>query len=164
MPENTLPFFWKKYMSEWPQIFPLMDSTSPIGLICDIMYSAMNRSMNLIQLMTIKRLFFVTKIRSATLATKIIKNQGFVLKTIVVNLVLISPYGSNDLAHSLHSFVRTSISVNFGNIFELRQKNACCINVLNQKMILIYHIGGQNQIRYLYSVFRILYAVRGVGA
>ena len=29
-------------------------------------------------------------------------------------------------------------------------------------MILIYHIGGQNQIRYLYSVFRILYAVRGV--
>ena len=28
-------------------------------------------------------------------------------------------------------------------------------------MILIYHIGGQNKIRYLYSVFRILYAVRG---
>ena len=82
--------------------------------------------------MTIKRLFFVTKIRSATLATKIIKNQGFVLKTIVVNLVLISPYGSNDLAHSLHSFVRTSISVNFGNI-------------------LIYHIGRQNKMRYSYS-------------
>ena len=29
-------------------------------------------------------------------------------------------------------------------------------------MILIYHIGGQNKIRYLYSVFGILYAVRGV--
>ena len=29
-------------------------------------------------------------------------------------------------------------------------------------MILIYHIGGQNKIRYLYSVFVILYAVRGV--
>ena len=101
--------------------------------------------------MTIKRLFFVTKIRSATLATKIIKNQGFVLKTIVVNLVLISPYGSNDLAHSLHSFVRTSISVNFGNNFELGQKNACCINVPNQKMILIYHIGRQNKMRYSYS-------------
>ena len=101
--------------------------------------------------MTIKRLFFVTKIRSATLAIKIIKNQRFVLKTIGVNLVLISPYGSNDLAHSLHSFVRTSISVNFGNILELGQKNACCINVQNQKMILIYHIGGQNKIRYLYS-------------
>ena len=119
MPENTLPFFWKKYMSEWPQIFPLMDSTSPIGLICDIMYSAMNRSMN--------------------------------FKTIGVNLVLILPYGSNDLAHSLHSFVRTSISVNFGNIFELGQKNACCINVPNQKMILIYHIGRQNKMRYSYS-------------
>jgi hypothetical protein len=101
--------------------------------------------------MTIKRLFFVTKIRSATRATKIIKNQGFVLKTIVVNLVLISPYGSNDLAHSLHSFVRTSISVNFGNIFELGQKNACCINVPNQKMILIYHISRQNKMRYSYS-------------
>ena len=106
-------------MSEWPQILPLMDSTSPIGLICDIMYSAMNRSMN--------------------------------FKTIVVNLVLISPYGSNDLAHSLHSFVRTSISVKFGNIFELGQKNACCINVPNPKMILIYHIGRQNKMRYSYS-------------
>ena len=76
--------------------------------------------------MTIQRLFFVTKIRSATLATKILKNQGLVLKT---------------------------IGINFGNIFELGQKNACCINVPNQKMILIYHIGGQNKIRYLYSVF-----------
>ena len=83
------------------------------------------------------KMFFVTKIRSATLATKILKNQGLVLKT---------------------------IGVNFGNIFELGQKNACCINVPNQKMILIYHIGGQNKIRYLYSVFVILYAVRGVGA
>ena len=36
--------------------------------------------------MTIQRLFFVTKIRSATLATKILKNQGLVLKTIGVNL------------------------------------------------------------------------------
>ena len=33
----------------------------------------MNGSINLRQLMTIQRLFFVTKIRSATLATKIIK-------------------------------------------------------------------------------------------
>jgi hypothetical protein len=38
--------------------------------------------------MTIQRLFFVTKIRSATLATKILKNQGLVLKTIGVNLVV----------------------------------------------------------------------------
>ena len=101
--------------------------------------------------MTIKRLFFVTKIRSATLATKIIKNQGFVLKTIVVNLVLISPYGSNDLAHSLHSFVRTSISVNFGNIFELGQKNASALMSQIKKMILIYHIGRQNKMIYSYS-------------
>ena len=33
-------------------------------------------------------IFFETKIRSATLATKINKNQGVVLKTIVVNLVV----------------------------------------------------------------------------
>ncbi len=33
-------------------------------------------------------IFFETKIRSATLATKIKKNQGFVLKTIGVNLVV----------------------------------------------------------------------------
>ena len=38
--------------------------------------------------MTIQRLFFVTKIRSATLATKILNNQGLVLKTIGVNLVV----------------------------------------------------------------------------
>ena len=61
--------------------------------------------------MTIQRLVFVTKIRSATLATKILKNQGLVLKTIGVNFV-----------------------VNY----------------------------GQFKIRYSYSVFRILYAVRGV--
>ncbi len=33
-------------------------------------------------------IFFETKIRSATLATKINKNQGFVFKTIGVNLVV----------------------------------------------------------------------------
>ena len=33
-------------------------------------------------------MFFVTKIRSATLATKILKNQGLVLKTIGVNLIV----------------------------------------------------------------------------
>ena len=38
--------------------------------------------------MTIQRLVFVTKIRSATLATKINKNQGLVLKTIGVNFVV----------------------------------------------------------------------------
>ena len=38
--------------------------------------------------MTIQRLVFVTKIRSATLATKILKNQGLVLKTIGVNFVV----------------------------------------------------------------------------
>ena len=76
--------------------------------------------------MTIQRLFFVTKIRSATLATKINKNQGFVLKTIVVNLV-----------------------VNSGLSFVLAQINATrCIS-------------GQNKMIVSYSVFRILYAVRG---
>ena len=34
------------------------------------------------------KMFFVTKIRSATLATKILKNQGLVLKTIGVNFVV----------------------------------------------------------------------------
>ena len=48
----------------------------------------MNGSINLRQFMTIQRLVFVTKIRSATLATKILKNQGLVLKTIGVNLVV----------------------------------------------------------------------------
>ena len=58
--------------------------------------------------MTIQRLVFVTKIRSATLATKINKNQGLVLKTIGVNFVvnygqfkiylLFCPYECNDVA------------------------------------------------------------------
>ena len=62
--------------------------------------------------MTIQRLVFVTKIRSATLATKTNKNQW--------------------------------------SSFVFAQMNATnCI-------------GGQNKIRYLYSVFVILYAVRGV--
>ena len=86
----------------------------------------MNRSMNLIQLMTIQRLF-CNKNTQRYACYKIIK----ILRQLASILL--------------------SISVNFGNIFELGQKNACCINVPNQKMILIYHIGRQNKMRYSYS-------------
>ena len=72
----------------------------------------MNGSINLRQLVTIQRLVFVTKIRSATLATKIHKNQ--------------------------------------------------CSSFVFAQMNATNCIGGQNKIRYLYSVFVILYAVRGV--